>query len=83
MFMRKLSWFRTIMRFSLLRPPPPPSPTAPASQCAPDLTLDETVPLDPEVIAVNCFVTQALSLQINLEEQFYCMDCVLLQSNIW
>ena len=64
-------------------PPPPPSPTAPASQCAPDPTLDETVPLDPEVIAINSFVTQALSLQVNLEEQFYCIDCALLQSNIW
>ena len=63
--------------------PPPPSPTAPASHCAPDPTLDETVPLDPEVIAVNSFVTQALSLQVNLEEQFYCMDCALLQSTTW
>ena len=82
MFVRKLSRSRTIMRFSLLRPPPPPSPTAPASQCAPDPTLDETVPLDPEVIAINNFVSQAHGLQVNLEEQYYCMDCAMLQSVI-
>ena len=52
------------------------------SQCAPDPTLDETVPLDPEITAINSFVSQALSLQVNIEEQYYCMDCAVLQSVI-
>ena len=69
-----------------LEPPPSPSgPTAPPPQCAPaPQDLNETLPLDPEVVQLNQFIRQVTNnTVVNLTESYYCMDCSVRESVIF
>ena len=62
--------------------PPPASPTAPTSQCAP--TLDQAAMADPEEIKINTLQAfPVTSAEVDIEEPFYCEDCSIREAFIF
>ena len=69
-----------IVSGSLLHSSPPPSPTAPPTQCAPDLNHSE----DHEVVKLNTFLSFAINnVVVDIEEPYYCMECGLKEAIIY
>ena len=59
---------------------PPPSPTAPPTQCAPDTNHSK----DHEVIKLNTFLSFAINnVVVDIEEPYHCMDCGLREAFIY
>ena len=59
---------------------PPPGPTAPPTQCAPDLSHSE----DHEVVKLNTFLSFAINnVVVDIEEPYHCPECGLREAFIY